>query len=152
MLYSKLTYSVGWEIFTVENICRCTVSEIICEIFADAATQRACAHTCNVAMIILQIIFCGMSSNCKYSENFKSAKVSHPMVHETDNASVILLLLSFLFSLYLSFVPPSPPPLLSSLSLPLLTLRFPDDSFYLNEDCWRLIRIGEGPLGFGENT
>ena len=74
------------------------------------------------------------------------------MVHETDNASVILLLLSFLFSLYLSFVPPSPPPLLSSLSLPLLTLRFPDDSFYLNEDCWRLIRIGEGPLGFGENT
>ena len=28
--------------------------------------------------------------------------------------------------------------------------RFPEDSFYLNEDCWRLIRIGEGPLGFEE--
>ena len=33
----------------------------------------------------------------------------------------------------------------------LITLRFPEDSFYLNEDCWRLIRIGEGPLGFGKN-
>ena len=67
------------------------------------------------------------------------------MVHEADNTSVILLLLSFLFFL-------CPPPYRPSLSLPLLTLRFPDDSFYLNEDCWRLIRIGEGPLGFGENT
>ena len=29
-------------------------------------------------------------------------------------------------------------------------LRFPEDSLYLSEECWRMIRIGEEPLGFGE--
>ena len=28
--------------------------------------------------------------------------------------------------------------------------RFPQDSLYYSEGCWRMIRIGEGPLGFGE--
>jgi len=28
--------------------------------------------------------------------------------------------------------------------------RFPEDSLYLSEGSWRLIRIGDGPLGFEE--
>ena len=34
----------------------------------------------------------------------------------------------------------------------LLPWRFPEDSLYLSEGSWRLIRIGDGPLGFGECT
>lgn len=39
----------------------------------------------------------------------------------------------------------------SSCTMPLLSYmcRFPEDSLYLNEETWRMIRIGEGPLGFG---
>ena len=29
--------------------------------------------------------------------------------------------------------------------------RFPEDSLYLSEETWRMIRIGEGPLGFGRS-
>ena len=28
--------------------------------------------------------------------------------------------------------------------------RFPEDALYFSEGSWRLIKIGEGPLGFGE--
>lgn len=31
-----------------------------------------------------------------------------------------------------------------------IVCRFPEDSLYLNKETWRMIRIGEGPLGFGE--
>lgn len=29
-------------------------------------------------------------------------------------------------------------------------IRFPEDSLYVNRDTWKMIRIGEDPLGFGE--
>ena len=33
-----------------------------------------------------------------------------------------------------------------------LSSRFPEDALYFSEGSWRLIKIGEGPLGFGEHT
>ncbi len=32
----------------------------------------------------------------------------------------------------------------------LCSCRFPEEALYLNKETWRLIRIGEGQLGFGK--
>lgn len=32
----------------------------------------------------------------------------------------------------------------------IVVCRFPEGTLYLNDETWRIIRIGEGPLGFGE--
>ena len=37
----------------------------------------------------------------------------------------------------------------SYMYMPFFCFRFPEDSLYLSEETWRMIRIGEGPLGFG---
>ena len=33
-----------------------------------------------------------------------------------------------------------------------IVCRFPEGTLYHTEGSWKLLRIGEGPLGFGEST
>ena len=54
------------------------------------ATWLTRMHACSVAMFIHEY-YHSMSVNCKYSENFMSAKISHPtVVNSWDHEHIMM--------------------------------------------------------------